>query len=239
MDQQIGRIIETLEAAGELENTLIFFLTDNGACAEGGFLGGGKKELLGTEKGYFLTYGQSWANASATPFRMYKHWVHEGGIGTPLIVHWPKTIERGRKEDFTNQYGFLQDIMATAIDVAHAEYPKTYHGQSITPLEGRSMLHVLQGNDKPIHEEPIFWEHEGNGAVRHGNWKLVKAYEPGNPSNWELYDISQDRSEMDDLSLRMPDVVTRSEEHTSELQSLMRNSYAVLCLKKKKTNINN
>src|SRR3546814_7200987 len=110
---------------------------------------------------------------------MYKHWGHEGGIGTPLIVHWPKTIERGRKEDFTNQYGFLQDIMATAIDVAHAEYPKTYHGQSITPLEGRSMLHVLQGNDKPIHEE-------------------------------------------------------RSEEHTSELQSLMSHSYAVICLKKKK-----
>lgn len=208
MDQQIGRIIETLGATGELENTLIFFLTDNGACAEGGLLGGGKKELLGTEKGYFLTYGQSWANASATPFRTYKHWAHEGGIGTPLIVHWPQTIGREQKGDFTNQYGFLQDIMATAIDVAHAEYPKTYHGQTITPLEGRSMLHVLQGNDKPIHEEPIFWEHEGNGAVRRGNWKLVKAYEPGNPANWELYDISQDRSEMVDLSSRMPDVVT-------------------------------
>lgn len=208
MDQQIGRIIETLEATGEFENTLIFFLTDNGACAEGGLLGGGKKELLGTKKGYFLTYGQSWANVSATPFRTYKHWVHEGGMGTPLIVHWPQTIEGERKGDFTDQYGFLQDIMATAIDVAHAEYPTTYNGQSITPLEGRSMLRVLQGNDKPIHEEPIFWEHEGNGAVRRGHWKLVKAYEPENPSDWELYDISKDRSETDDLASRMPDVVS-------------------------------
>lgn len=209
MDQNIGRIIEALEMSGELENTLIFFLSDNGACAEGGLLGGGKKEILGGREGYFLTYGQSWANASATPFRTYKHWIHEGGIGTPLIVHWPKTIGQRLQGNFTDQYGFLQDIMATAVDVAGADYPARYNGQSITPLEGRSMLHVLQGKDAPIHHEPIFWEHEGNGAVRLGNFKLVKAYVPGNPSNWELYDISKDRSELNDLANAMPDVVTR------------------------------
>ncbi|GGG84176.1 arylsulfatase [Parapedobacter pyrenivorans] len=207
MDQNIGRLIETLEASGELENTLIFFLTDNGACAEGGLLGGGEKELLGGKGGYFLTYGQSWANASATPYRTYKHWVHEGGIGTPLIVHWPQGIVKRVQGDFTDQYGFLQDIMATAIDVADADYPTKYNGESITPLQGQSMRHVLQGEDTPIHEEPIFWEHEGNGAVRYGNLKLVKAYQPGNPSNWELYDISKDRSEMNDLSAEMPDAV--------------------------------
>lgn len=207
MDQNIGRIIASLEASGELENTLIFFLTDNGACAEGGLLGGGKKELLGSQEGYFLTYGQSWANASATPFRTYKHWVHEGGIGTPLIVHWPKVVKERLQGSFAGQYGFLQDIMATVIEVANADYPARYNGRPITPLEGRSMLHVLQGKEGPIHDAPIFWEHEGNAAVRHGKFKLVKAYESGNPSNWELYDISTDRSESNDLSAEMPDVV--------------------------------
>jgi len=207
MDQNIGRIIEALEASGELENTLIFFLTDNGACAEGGLLGGGKKELLGGQDGYFLTYGQSWANASATPFRTYKHWVHEGGIGTPLIVHWPQVVDKRLQGSFTGQYGFLQDIMATVVEVANADYPVRYNGQPITPLEGRSMLHVLRGKDTPIHDAPIFWEHEGNAAVRHGKFKLVKAYAPGNPANWELYDISKDRAESNDLSAELPDVV--------------------------------
>jgi len=207
MDQNIGRIIAALEASGELENTLIFFLTDNGACAEGGLLGGGKKELLGGREGYFLTYGQSWANASATPFRTYKHWVHEGGIGTPLIVHWPAVMGERLQGRFTHQYGFLQDIMATVVEVANADYPARYNGHVITPLEGRSMVHVLRGTDAPIHDAPIFWEHEGNAAVRHGKFKLVKAHSPGNPSNWELYDISRDRSELNDLSATMPDVV--------------------------------
>ena len=209
MDQNIGRVIETLEANGELENTLIFFLADNGACAEGGLLGGGKKELLGTKEGYFLTYGQSWANASTTPLRTYKHWVHEGGISTPLIVHWPKAMAKRAKGGLTDQYGFLQDIMATAADVAGATYPTQYNGHAIKPLEGRSMRRVITGKNKPIHTEPIFWEHEGNAAVRYGNFKLVKAYKPGGQSNWELYDISKDRSEMNDLAAAMPEVVAK------------------------------
>ncbi len=207
MDQQIGRVIDTLEALGELDNTLLFFLTDNGACAEGGLLGGGKAELLGTKEGYMLSYGQSWANASATPFRTYKHWVHEGGIGTPLIVHWPNAIPERVEGNFTDHYGFIQDIMATAVDVAGATYPTRHNNQAIAPLQGRSMLHVIAGHDRPIHDEPIFWEHEGNAAVRLGNFKLVKAYDPENRSNWELYDISRDRSELNDLAPGRPDLV--------------------------------
>lgn len=207
MDQQIGRVIDTLEALGELDNSLIFFLTDNGACAEGGLLGGGKAELLGTKEGYMLSYGQSWANVSATPFRMYKHWVHEGGIGTPLIVHWPNATPKRMEGNFTDHYAFIQDIMATAVDVAGATYPTRYNNQTIAPLQGRSMLHVIAGNDRPIHDEPIFWEHEGNAAVRLGNFKLVKAYDPENRSNWELYDISRDRSELNDLAPGRPEVV--------------------------------
>lgn len=209
MDQNIGRLIETLEATGELDNTLIFFLTDNGACAEGGELGGGEKKLLGTEKGYMLSYGQSWANASTTPFKKYKHWVHEGGIGTPLIVYWPKVILNSTQGQFTDQYGFLPDIMATIVDVTKADYPTHYKGNKITALQGSTMLPLLQGKEIAIHREPIFWEHEGNSAVRYGNFKLVKAYEPGNQVAWELYDISKDRSELNDLSTAMPDMVAK------------------------------
>jgi len=209
MDQNIGRLIQTLEQSGELDNTLIFFLTDNGACAEGGELGSGKKNLLGTKKGYFLNYGQSWANVSATPFKKYKHWVHEGGIGTPLIVHWPKTITKAAQGHFTDQYGFLPDIMATIVDVTKAKYPAQYKGHNITPLQGQSMLPLLQGNERPIHQKPIFWEHEGNAAVRLGNLKLVKAYEPKNAAKWELYDINKDRAELNNLATKRPDVVAK------------------------------
>ncbi|GAA4797420.1 arylsulfatase [Olivibacter ginsenosidimutans] len=207
MDQNIGRVIETLKASGELDNTVIFFLSDNGACAEGGILGAGKKALLGTEGGYFLNYGQSWANASNTPFKKYKHWVHEGGIGTPLIVHWPDGIPTVETGKFANQYGFLPDIMATIVDVSGASYPLHYKGNAISPMEGKSLLPVIRGKEEPIHREPIFWEHEGNAAVRLGNLKLVKEYHPSGESHWELYDLAQDRSEMHDLAADMPDQV--------------------------------
>ncbi len=207
MDQNIGRLLNQLEASGELSNTLIFFLTDNGACAEGGDLGGGKKELLGTDKGFLLSYGQSWANASATPFKRYKHWVHEGGINTPLIVHWPDEIKGEMQGRFTNQYGFLQDIMATVADVSTAKYPNHYKGNNITPLEGKSLRKLFTGTEKPVHKEPIFWEHEGNAALRYGNYKIVKAFQRNADAPWELYDVSKDRSEMNDLAPNMPGLV--------------------------------
>lgn len=209
MDQNIGRIIQYLEQSGTLDNTLILFLADNGACAEGGMLGGGPKELLGTQGGYFLSYGQSWANASVTPFRKYKHWVYEGGIGTPLIAYWPAKMPQSIQGGFTDQYGFLPDIMSTFVNVSGAKYPKTYKGNTITPMQGNSLLPLLLGKDQPVHHAPIFWEHEGNAAVRYGDMKLVKEYKPNNKSKWELYDISKDRSELNDLSASKPEIVNK------------------------------
>ncbi|MFT3902202.1 MAG: arylsulfatase [Niabella sp.] len=209
MDQNIGRVIQALKQAGELDNTLILFVSDNGACAEGGNLGGGKKELLGTHGGYFLSYGQSWANASVAPFKKYKHWVHEGGISTPLIVHWPAKMPQNIRGGFTDQYGFFPDIMATCVKVSGATYPRKFNGHSIIPLQGSSFLPVVLGKDRPVHKQPIFWEHEGNAAVRYGNMKLVKEYKPDHKSKWELYDMHKDRSELDDLSASMPKLVEK------------------------------
>ncbi|MGM9478371.1 arylsulfatase [Pedobacter sp. GSP4] len=208
MDQNIGRVIKQLEASGELDNTLIFFLSDNGACAEGGELGGGLPQNLGTKLGYLLSYGQSWANASNTPFKKFKHWINEGGISTPLIVHWPKAIPQVKLGKFTDQYGFLPDIMATIVDVSKAKYPTSYKGNTITPLQGKSLWPVISGKEIPIHTEPIFWEHEGNAAVRLGNFKLVTEYGSGRPTKWELYDLNKDRSELHDLAAAMPQKVT-------------------------------
>ena len=204
MDQNIGRVIDFLEKNGELDNTVIMFLNDNGACAEFDELGSGPAEQLGTREGYVLSYGRAWANASNTPYREYKHWVHEGGIGTPFIVHWPGGIPAADKGSLEKNYAYLPDIMATCIDLAGAEYPETYNGHEIHPLVGKSMVPLFRGQEEPIHVDPIFWEHEGNKAVRIGKYKLVQLWEAGRTDNWELYDLEADRTEMHDLAGDMP-----------------------------------
>jgi arylsulfatase A-like enzyme len=145
----------------------------------------------------YIAYGQGWANVSNTPFREYKHWVHEGGISTPLIAHWPGHV--ARRGGLERQSGHLIDLMATCVDVAGAQYPKALNGKQITPMEGRSLVPALAG--KPIDREAIYWEHEGNRAVLMGNWKLVAK---GPDGAWELYDMDADRTEMHDLSKREP-----------------------------------
>lgn len=145
----------------------------------------------------YIAYGKAWATVSNTPFRLYKHYVHEGGISTPLIAHWPKGIQRRGELDSTP--GHLIDLMATAVDLSGATYPKTgSDGQKITPLEGRSLDPVFKG--KCLDREAIYWEHEGNRAIRLGEWKLVALFN----QPWELYNIPQDRSEQHDLSAREP-----------------------------------
>ena len=147
----------------------------------------------------YIGYGLGWANVSNTPFREYKHWVHEGGISTPLIAHWPAGIKR--KGELDHQPGHLIDIMATCIEIGGVSYPKKKDGIKIKPLEGKSLNTAFKG--KKIKREALYWEHEGNRAIRKGDWKLVsKENKP-----WELYNIKSDRSELNDLSKSEPDLV--------------------------------
>ena len=148
----------------------------------------------------YIAYGRGWANVSNTPFREYKHWVHEGGISTPLIAHWPKSIPR--KGQLEHQPGHLIDIMATCVDISGASYPSNVDGTAITPLEDRSLVPAFEG--KTIEREALYWEHEGNRAVRQGSWKLVAKNADG---PWELYDMAQDRAELHDVAAEHPEKV--------------------------------
>ncbi|TNF46084.1 MAG: arylsulfatase [Bacteroidetes bacterium] len=207
MDQNIGKLVHFLEKDNLIDNTVIVFISDNGACAEGGELGGGPASQLQTREGFMLSYGRAWANASNTPFKRYKHWLHEGGISSPMIVHWPDGIKKENEGKLIRNYGFLPDIMATFVELGKAQYPETFQGNIIHPLMGKSLVSLFKGEDKPVHNEPIFWEHEGNKAVRFGNYKLVMAWDDKHPEKWELYDMNKDRTEMFDLSAKMPEKV--------------------------------
>ncbi|MGE3777728.1 MAG: sulfatase-like hydrolase/transferase, partial [Pirellulaceae bacterium] len=147
-------------------------------------------------------YGEAWANVSNTPFREYKHWVHEGGISTPLVAHWPAGIPVERRGAVESQPGHLIDLMATCVDVADANYPREFGGTAIRPMEGVSLVPALAG--QPLaRTQPLFWEHEGNRAIRAGEWKLVSKH----PGEWELYNMATDRTEMHNLAEQHPDRV--------------------------------
>ncbi len=201
MDQNVGKVVKALEDLGELDDTLVFFLSDNGGCAEGGMLGRGPLAILTTKDGYSQSYGQAWANASNTPFRTYKHWVHEGGIASPLVIHWPAGI--AAKGELRSQPTHLIDLMATALDVGEASYPTEFGGNRIAPLEGVSLVPAFAG--RSLEREALYWEHEGNRAVRLGKWKLVAEYR----GPWELYDMEADRTETEDILSRYPETGRR------------------------------
>ena len=224
MDQGIGRIVAALEASGQLDNTLIIFLADNGACAEDipenvtvdelvqklmiaraqtrsgepVHFGNTPDVMPGPENTY-QSYGTAWANLSNAPFRLYKHWIHEGGISTPLIAHWPNGIAQADQGGLRHAPGYLPDIMATIVDVSGTTYPASFEGHVVEPLEGQSLLPVF-AHDSKTDRKPMFWEHEGNAAVRIGRWKLVRRY----PRDWELYDMDADRTELNDLAAAHP-----------------------------------
>ena len=199
MDRGIGKVLDKIKDVGKADNTLVLFLADNGGCHEGGPMGFNRntKGKIGTRDS-FASYGQSWANLSNTPFRMYKHWVHEGGCATPLIAHWPAVIKDGGK--ITHQVGHIIDVMATCLDLSGATYPKTFHGQPVVALEGKSLVPILKGETRTPHDA-IYWEHMGNKAIREGDWKLVSK----KGGKWELYDLKADRSELNDLTGKHPD----------------------------------
>jgi arylsulfatase len=211
MDQNIGRVIADLRKNGQLDNTLILFLSDNGACAEWDPWGfdeksgptnilhkGADLDNLGGP-GTYISYGSGWANACNTPLTLYKHYAHEGGISTPLIAHWPSGMKRGGEID--HRPGHIMDIMATCVEVAGATYPKSFASREILPLEGQSLVPALRG--EPPKERTLFFEHEGNRAVRMGKWKLVAL--AGRP--WELYDEDADRVEMKNVAADHPELV--------------------------------
>jgi arylsulfatase A-like enzyme len=211
MDRTIGRVVAELKTQGELENTLILFLSDNGACAEWDPFGfdessGPKNTLhtgeqlaaMGSAKTYH-SYGSGWANAGNTPFRLYKHYCHEGGIRTPFIAHWPKGI--AAKGEYRDQPGHLIDVMATAVDLAGAKYPATFREKAITPMEGTSLVPAFAGKELP--RVLLAWEHEKNRAIRVGDWKLVAKA----GADWELYDIAADPVELKNIASAQPDKV--------------------------------
>jgi arylsulfatase len=248
MDRGIGRILAELEEKGELDNTLIVYLQDNGACAETYGMnrtwpppGGvpepkpmGEDEFqMDMEPGYtrdgrpvrvghgvmpgpadtYIGYAMEWSNVGNTPFRMFKHWVNEGGISSPLIVHWPDGISaEGAYRDQPSQ---LTDIMATFVDVAGADYPETFDDHEILPMEGSSLVPSFEDGD--LLREALYWEHEGNRAIRTGKWKLVSKASRWSFEHdehdvlpvalWELYNLEEDRSETLNLAPEHPDIV--------------------------------
>ena len=197
MDKEVGELVAGLKQRGVYDNTLIFFMSDNGGNAEMGPRGRDKGDPTDAASGWFC--GESWASLENTPFRYYKHYNHEGGISTPLIVHWPAGIQA--KGEMRTQPGHLIDIMPTCVEVAGASYPKVFNGKPILPMEGKSLVGSF--SNQPIVRDALFWEHTGNAAVRVGNMKLVRL--AGRP--WELYDSSKDRSELHNLAAERPGVV--------------------------------
>lgn len=191
MDRAIGDLVAGLKQRGVFDNTVILFMSDNGGNAEGGINGRSVGDPSTAASDWFS--GESWAFLQNTPFRRYKHFTHEGGISTPLIAHWPAGI--AAKGALRKQPGHVIDIVPTCIELAGATYPTEVDGTPIVPLEGRSLVPAF--TDRQIAREALFWEHEGNAAVRVGDLKLVRT---GRNATWELYDLAKDRTELHDLA---------------------------------------
>ena len=206
IDVAMGTLVDGLEKRGVLDNTLILFLSDNGGNAEGGPPGVTRGEgPIGGPQSYVLL-GMDWATLANTPFRRYKHFTHEGGISTPLIAHWPACIPAARVGALEKQPVHLIDVMATAVDLAGATYPRELGGNAIEPMQGVSLRPALRGAALN-RTTPIFWEHEGNKAVRDGKWKLVLRHR----QPWQLFDMDADRTEQYDLAPGQPERVAHLE----------------------------
>ncbi|MGK0185534.1 MAG: arylsulfatase A-like enzyme [Verrucomicrobiales bacterium] len=191
LDQNIGRVVARLKAKGEFENTLIMFCSDNGACPFERTTGKSKSPASGDS---YWTYDIGWAHAGNTPFRWYKQNQHEGGISSPLIVHWPKGLKT-KPGVITHQPGHLIDLMATYVDVAAQNKPQN-------SIQGRSLVPVFNGQTREPHPW-LYFHFSNNRALMQAQWKLVSAR--GGP--WELYDLNKDRTELNDLAGKLPERV--------------------------------
>jgi len=205
MDREIGRLIEQLKSMGAYENTLILFASDNGASAEIMVRNGGHDPQAppGSAASY-LCLGPGFSSAANTPFRRHKTWVHEGGISTPLIVQWPAGL--AARGELRHTPAHVIDIVPTILELVGAEKPSEWDGESIPPAPGRSLVAALK-EDVTIQREFLWWLHEGNRAIRSGDWKLVAA--KGEP--WELYDLRRDRAESKNLADQQPEKVRELE----------------------------
>jgi arylsulfatase A-like enzyme len=208
LDQSVGQLVAGLKQRGVFENTVIWFMSDNGGTAESGPAGRSEGDPSTADSTWFC--GESWAFVQNTPFRLFKRYNHEGGIATPLIVHWPKGLAGAGKIVTTPAH--VIDVMATCLDLAGAQYPLERAGKAVTPLAGKS-LRVLW--EKPEAEVPaelaeraLFWEHEGRAAVRQGDFKLVRQ---SLEASWELYEMKTDRTESRNLVGEKPEVAARLE----------------------------
>ncbi|MES2459605.1 MAG: arylsulfatase [Armatimonadota bacterium] len=202
MDREIGRVLAQLKSTGDIDNTVVFFLSDNGASAEKLVRGDGNDSAASPgSAASFLCLEPGWANLANAPLRYTKMFVHEGGISTPLIVHWPKGIRA--QGELRHTPGHLIDIAPTILSLVGMPVPEKANGTARPPIPGRSLVPSLTRNE-PISRDDLWWFHEGNRAIRVGDWKLVSA---GADAPWELYNLRTDRSERHDLASKYPATV--------------------------------
>jgi arylsulfatase len=201
MDLEIGRLLAQLKVMGVYDNTLLMFASDNGASAEIMVRHGGHDPTAAPgSAATYLCLGPGFSSVGNTPFRRHKTWVHEGGISTPLVVHWPAGIPA--KNEIRHTPAHVIDIVPTVLELVGLEMAKEWNGEPLPPAPGRSLVPALAG-DVPIARDSLWWLHEGNRAVRVGDWKLVAAKDVP----WELYDLKTDRSEQRNLAAQMPEKV--------------------------------
>ena len=200
LDQNIGRVLNELDRLKVLDNSIILFVSDNGANYGVVELDddNDQGEIGGIDR--YISLGKDWSNVCNTPFRFYKQYSYEGGINTPLIAWWPKKI---KANSFTDFAGHFIDIMPTIIEITGAEYPETYNGQKITPMRGVSLLPALTG-EKIQRKEPVYWQWKQGCAVLLDNWKIVKH---GNGKPWDLYNMKDDPTETNNLAKKFPEKV--------------------------------